>query len=191
MLARRLVEIRAGGPGLVQPLISRETLIDCGRAEALLAQAHERAAALLQEAERQAAAQLAEAQRAFWQQAEQQLKHWEQERLQMNRLLETHASQLVNQALQQLLGETPQPVRLQALLNQLLASQSEPVSATLRCHPQVRDCVQHWLDQQPATPWRLQPDASLADDEVQLSTEQGDFQLDWRAVCEALQLTAE
>lgn len=188
MLARRLVELRAGAPRLAQPLIRRETLIDCGRAEAVLAHAQEQAAALLQEAERHAEAQLAEARQAFWQQAEHQLMRWEQERLEINRLLESHASQLVNQALQQLLGETPEPARLNALLKQLSASQSEPVSATLRCHPQVRDTVQRWLDQQPATPWRLQPDASLADDEVRLSTEQGDFQLDWRSACEALQV---
>jgi type III secretion protein L len=185
MLVRRSLELRDGA-GLVQPLITRETLRDCGRAEAVLAQAQERAEDLLRQAERQREALLQQARQQFWQQAEAQLGEWERQRQRMWDLLEEHARELVNQALGRLLDEVPAAQRIDALLAQLLRSQREPMSATLHCHPQSCAAVQQWLERHGDSPWRLHPDDSLAADELCLASEHGDFRIDWRAARDAL-----
>lgn len=188
MFVRRSLKLRDGSGGLAQPLISHETLLDCGRAEGVLALARMQAAALLRQIEAQRDTLLEEAQRQFWQRAGAQLGQWEQQRQQMWRMLEEQARILVNQALRRLLDDTPPPRRLNALLNQLARSQTEPVSAVLRCHPSVEETVQQWLDLLGESPWRLCPDESLPPDELRLVTEQGDFCIDWRTASDALLL---
>lgn len=188
MLARRKIELRPDAPGLPHALITRQTLIDCGQAHALLERTQLMADKLLSTAQQASARQLEQAQREFWQQANAQLENWQREHSAMHAALESCATQLVNQALRHLLDDIPQHTQIDALLKQLLRAQCPPLSATLRCHPQAHETIRQWLNSQANSLWQLQSDEHLDAQALVLVTAQGDLRLDWPAVIEMLLL---
>ncbi|WP_339532580.1 type III secretion system stator protein SctL [Pseudomonas mucidolens] len=188
MLSLRKIKLHPEAAGLSQPVISRETLIDCGRAEALLKSTQVKAQEMLQHAEQDRERLIAQARAEFWKQANTQLQRWEAERQAMNSALENHATHLVNTALQQLLGEVVAPQRLNALLRQLIQAKSTQVKVTLRCNPHTYAQIQGWLARDGANAWHLQPDASLCALALVLETEEGDLRIDWETAVSRLLL---
>lgn len=186
MLTRRTIELQPGATGLPQVLISSQNLIDCGLANEVLAQARAQADELLSNAENAAETLLQKAHSEFWQQANAHLARWQQEHGALCQAIETSASQVVNQALERLLGEVPPQMRINALLAQLLPAQCPPLNATLRCHPQMLAPVQRWLSTHPDTAWQLQPDERLDICALVLVTAQHDLRIDWATTLKAL-----
>lgn len=188
MLARRKIELQPNASGLPHALITRQTLIDCGQAHALLERTQQMADELLNKAQQASGIRLEQAQREFWQQANAQLEHWQREHRTMLDALESCATQLVNQALRHLLDDIPQHTQIDALLKQLLRAQCPPLSATLRCHPQAHETIRQWLSSQANSLWQLQSDEHLDAQALVLVTAQGDLRLDWPAAVESLLL---
>lgn len=188
MLCHRKIELCPNSPRLPQPLISRETLVDCGRADQLLRQTKERARRLLRQAKQQCEEQRNEASHEFWERANRQLKHWQMERELMCNALEQSASKLTNQALRCVLEEVPSDQRITVLLRQLLEIQSPAPDMTLRCHPLVRNDVMRWISEQENTLWNLQSDDTLDTQGLVLETSEGDFRIDWASSMEVLLL---
>lgn len=188
MLARRSLELRPEGAGLLQPYIARETLADCGRAQAVLEQAQAHAAQLLEQASQDAAARVLEAQAQFWAAADTVLAAWEAQRQAMWEQIEACAARLVNEALTTLLETVPDQPRIDALVRQLAARHSDPVSATLRCHPDDVARLTQALGTQAGRPWAAVADADMHSGQLKLVTEGGSFALDWPTAVEALQL---
>lgn len=190
MLARRSLELRPEGQGLLQPFIARETLIDCGRAQRVIERATDQAAQLIAQASEAAEAQVLAAQAQFWEQANALLDTWEAQRQAMWQQLESSAARLVNQALQTLLDEVPDPARIDALVRQLARGQREPASATLYCHPEDLPNLTRSLGTAEHQPWTPVADASMGRHQVRLQTPGGSFQLDWPSAVQALQVPA-
>ncbi|MFL7961152.1 type III secretion system stator protein SctL [Pseudomonas kielensis] len=188
MLARRSLELRPDGQGLLQPYIARETLIDCARAQVVLEQAQAQATQLLERAGEDADAVVRNAQAQFLNSAEAVLAAWEAQRQAMWERIETSAAQLVNEALGVLLDEVPDPTRIEALVRQLAHRQHDPVSAPLRCHPDDLAHLVHSLGDRDGCPWTPVADASMARQQLQLETPGGTFLLDWTSAIEALRV---
>ncbi|MBC3345618.1 type III secretion system stator protein SctL [Pseudomonas sp. SWRI196] len=188
MFARRSLELRPDGQGLLQSYVARETLVDCGRAQAVLEQAQMRAARLIEQAAEQADAAVIAAQAQFWEQAETVLAAWEAQRQDMWQRIETSAAQLVNEALGTLLHDVPDQARIDALVRQLASRQDEPVSATLRCHPDDLANLTRSLGTVGERPWTAVADADMAVHQLLLETPGGTFLLDWATAVEALRL---
>lgn len=186
MLSRQVIELRPGTPGLHQTLITRENLIDCGQVNQVLAQAQAKADELLSNAQAASEILLKKAHNEFWQQANVQLEHWQREHNALCQGVESSASRVVNQALQLLLEDIPQPARICALLEQLLRTQCPPLSATLRCHPQALENIRQWLGTQPDSPWHLQTDEHLDTLALVLVTAREDLRIDWVTTATAL-----
>lgn len=191
MLSLRQIKLHPEAASLSQPVISRETLVDCGRAQALLENAQVQARELLLQAQQDREQLIAQARAEFWRQANTQLQRWETERQAINSAMENHATHLVNTALQQLLGEVPAPQRLNALLRQLTRAHNTQVNVTLRCDPHAYAQVQGWLTREGATAWQLQPDASLGALALVLETEEGDLRIDWGTAVSRLLLSED
>ncbi|WP_434696502.1 type III secretion system stator protein SctL [Pseudomonas sp. Z1-14] len=188
MLARRSLDLRPGGQGLLQPCIPRETLVDCGRAQAVLEQAQAHATQLIQGAAEEAGAAVLQAQAQFWETAETVLASWEAERQAMWERIETSAAQLVNEALGTLLNEVPDQTRIDALVRQLASRQHDSVSATLRCHPDDLAKLSQSLDSSGERPWTPVADPGMEAHQLKLETPGGMFLLDWATAVEALRL---
>ena len=186
MLSRRTIELRPGPPGLPETLISSQTLIDCGQASEILTQARAQADELLSNARQAAKALRQEAHDEFWQQANTHLARWQQEHSALCQAIEINASQVVNLALAQLLGEVPPQIRINALLRQLVQVQCPPLGATLRCHPQMLAPVQQWLSTHPDSSWQLQTDDRLDTQALVLVTAQHDLHIDWTTTLKTL-----
>ncbi|MCQ6256435.1 type III secretion system stator protein SctL [Pseudomonas sp. Q11] len=188
MLARRSLELRPDGQGLSQPYIARETLVDCARAQVVLEQAQVQAAQLLERASAEADATVLQAQARFWEKAETLLAAWEAQRQAMWERIETSAAHLVNEALGKLLDEVPEQVRIDALVRQIASRQDDPVSATLRCHPEDLENLTQSLGTDGRRPWTPVADADMARHQLKLETPGGTYLLDWPTAVEALRL---
>jgi len=188
MLARRSLELRPEGQGLQQPYIPYETLMDCGRAQAVLEQAQAQAAQLIAHAAEQADAAVIEAQARFWENAETVLAAWESQRQAMWERIETSAAQLVNEALGTLLDDVPEQARIDALVRQLATRQDDPIEATLRCHPDDLARLAQSLGAVGERPWTPVADANLNVQQLKLETPGGTFLLDWETAVNALRL---
>lgn len=188
MLARRSLELRPDGQGLSQPYIARETLVDCARAQVILEQAQVQAAQLLERASAEADATVLEAQAQFWGKAETLLAAWETQRQAMWERIETSAAHVVNEALGTLLNEVPEQARIDALVRQLTSRQDDPVSATLRCHPEDLASLMQSLGTDGKRPWTPVADADMERHQLKLETPGGTFQLDWPTAVKTLRL---
>ncbi|MBT2340238.1 MULTISPECIES: type III secretion system stator protein SctL [Pseudomonas] len=188
MLARRSLELRPDGEGLLQPYVARETLVDCARAQGVLEQAQAHAALLLERASETAEAKVLEAQAQFWNRADTVLAAWEAQRQAMWEQIESSAARVVNEALQTLLDEVPDQARIDALVRQLAYRQRDPASATLRCHPDDLANLTRSLGGGGGRPWTPLADAAMARHQLRLETPAGTFLLDWPSAVEALQL---
>lgn len=188
MLARRSLELRPEGQGLLQPYIARETLVDCARAQRVIERARDQAAQLLEQAGEAAEAKVFEAQARFWDRADALLATWEAQRQAMWDQIEASAARLVNEALQTLLDEVPEPARIDALVRQLASRQRDPASATLHCHPEDLASLTRSLGSADRQIWTLMADSGLDRHQVKLETPGGTFLLDWPSAVQALQL---
>jgi len=186
MLARRSLELRPDGRGLLQPYIAHETLVDCGRAQAVLEQAQVRAAQLIEHAAEEADAAVLQAQAQFWERAETVLAAWQTQRQAMWERIESSAARLVNEALAVLLDEVPDQARIDALVRQLASRQDDPVGATLRCHPADLARLEQSLGMAGERPWTPVADADMNVHQLKLETPGGTFLLDWDTAVEAL-----
>jgi len=188
MLARRSLELRPEGQGLLQPYIARETLVDCARAQRVIEHARDQAAQLLEQASEVAEAQVLEAQAQFWDKADALLATWETQRQAMWEQIESSAARLVNEALQTLLDEVPEPARIDALVRQLASGQRDPAAATLHCHPEDLASLTRSLGNASPQAWTPVADAGMDRQQVKLQTPGGTFQLDWPSAVQALRL---
>jgi len=188
MLARRSLELRPEGQGLLQPYIARETLVDCTRAQRVIEHARDQAAQLLEQANAEAEAKVLEAQARFRDQADALLATWEGQRQAMWDQIEASAARLVNEALQTLLDEVPEPARIDALVRQLASRQRDPASATLHCHPEDLASLTRSLGRADRQTWTPVAASGMDRHQVKLQTPGGTFQLDWPSTVQALQL---
>lgn len=188
MLARRLLELRPEGQGLLQPYIARETLVDCARAQRVIERARDQAAQLLEQANAEAEAKVLEAQARFWDKADALLATWEAQRQAMWEQIEGSAARLVNEALQTLLDEVPEPARIDALVRQLASRQRDPASAILHCHPEDLASLTRSLGSADRQTWTPVADSGMDRHQVKLQTPGGTFQLDWPSTVQALRL---
>ncbi|AXA57832.1 type III secretion system stator protein SctL [Pseudomonas thivervalensis] len=188
MLARRSLELRPDGQGLSQPYIARETLVDCARAQVVLEQAQVQAAQLLERARAEAQASVLEAQARFWEKAETLLATWEAQRQALWERIEASAAHVVNEALGTLLDEVPEQARIDALVRQIASRQGDPVSATLRCHPEDLASLTQSLGTDSRRPWTPVADADMQRHQLKLETPGGTYLLDWPTAVEALRL---
>lgn len=188
MLAQRSLELRPDGQGLSQPYIARETLVDCARAQIILEQAQVQAAQLLERASAEADASVLQAQARFWEKAETLLAAWEAQRQAMWERVETSAAHVVNEALGMLLNEVPEQARIDALVRQIASRQDDPVSATLRCHPEDLASLTQSLGSDGGRPWTPVADADMERHQLKLETPGGTYLLDWPSAVEALRL---
>ncbi|PBQ15656.1 hypothetical protein CCL09_18475 [Pseudomonas congelans] len=179
MFIRRKLSLDPNLPSLAQPLLRRECFSDVALASEHLQRARAEARALLADAQVEVERMLAEAQADFWARADAFLGDWEAERQAQRDALVEQAQGLLSQTLKTLLDEFPQEQRALALVRQLDQSQSRPVRATLRCAVDMHEPVEAWLQRQPRAHWQLERDTGLASGTLLLSTEQGDFGLDW------------
>jgi type III secretion protein L len=188
MLARRSLELRPDGQGLLQPYIARETLVDCARAQMVIEQAQAQTAQLLERAAIEADAVVLEAQAHFWKKAEALLAAWEAQRQAMWERIESSAAQLVNEALGTLLDNVPDQARIDALVRQLVYCQNDTVSASLRCHPEDLASLTQSLGTDGGRPWTPGADVNMARHQLKLETPGGTFLLDWATAVQALRL---
>ncbi|MGN8344706.1 type III secretion system stator protein SctL [Pseudomonas sp. SMV71] len=188
MLARRSLELRPEGQGLLQPYIARETLADCARAQRVIERAREQAAQLLEQANEVAEAKVLQAQARFWDKADALLSTWEAQRQAMWEQIESSAARLVNEALRTLLDEVPEPARIDALVRQLASGQRDPSDATLYCHPEDLASLTRSLGNTAPQPWTPVADAGMERHQVKLQTPGGTFQLDWPGAVQALRV---
>lgn len=186
MFIRRTLSFDTQQPGVAEPLLRREYFADVVLASEHLARAHLQAEALLAETRTQGEQMLVDAQADFWAQANAVLQDWEAERQAQREALVEQARSLVSQTLASLLGTLSEEERALALVRQIARSQTRPVRATLRCAVDLHDAVEVWLQQQPHTHWQLERDTGLAPGTLWLSTESGDFSLDWERLRERI-----
>lgn len=188
MLCRRKIELHKDRSGLPLVLIPKETLLDCGHANQLLARAQAQAEKLLRQAQEDREVLLEQTRLEFQEQAQDQLNQLEREHQTMCDDLEHSATLLVNQAIRCLLEETPPIQRVAVLLKQLLATQMPPVKATLLFHPQDRNHIEPWMNNHQELPWTLRPDDMLETQKMVLETEEGDFRIDWDSMLATLSI---
>ncbi|ATO33349.1 hypothetical protein DZA65_02367 [Dickeya dianthicola] len=190
MLTRRCLKLVAGTDVQEAELIRVEQLQQHQRGLAVMADARQQADALLDEARRQAHEAIAiatgQAERQFWQQADELLRGWQQEREQMESWLVAQCGQLLTDAMTRILKTVPDAERYPALLRQLLRTQGGEGRGTLYCHPERQAEVAAWLTEHSHLGWRLVSDDALAHDTLKLLTAQGVMTLSWQRAVEQL-----
>lgn len=182
MLCRYKISSPGGAPPLPGSLISCETLASYTQASNVVDQAKAEARQLLNTAHAQREALLEKVSVEVWQRANAQLKRWEIERQALCDSLEQYATSIANQAIHLLLEDTPAPQRMAALIKQLLASHVPAVKATLVCHPLELEAVRACLTNRGSTHWTLRADDTIKLQSLILTTEEGDFRIDWTSL---------
>ncbi|WP_248733115.1 type III secretion system stator protein SctL [Pseudomonas sp. MWU13-2517] len=188
MLCRHKIELSIPTASLPDALIPRAVLADSQQAERLLKHAQAQADTLLRQAQEKSEQWLEQAQAEFWQRANRQLQRWELERQAICERLEQIATSVTNQALSNLLEQTPPAERLSALLKKMLNTQVPAIAANLVCHPQDHLQVEHWLTLHSDAPWSLRLDNSLTAQTLILETDEGSFHIEWRSTVDSLLL---
>lgn len=185
MLCRYSIELCKNVPGLPRNVIPREELANWKQAQQLLRNANDQAAELLSLAEKQCETLRKEASLEIWRRADAQLKRWERDRQVMCDKLEHYATSITSRAIRCLLDETVTPIRLSALLKQLLANQIHEISATLLCHPQNLEEMRKCLGGYKITVWKLHADETVSPQTLVLKTDEGDFRISWSSMLAA------
>ena len=186
MFIRRTLEIDSRQASLAEPFFPRECFSNVALANAYLERVRAEADALLEQSRSAAARHRTEAEAEFWRRANALLADWERDRQLQRERLVTEVQALLRDTLSELLGSCSAQERAFVLVRQLVNSQTRPVRATLRCAVDVHLHIDAWLLQQGLEHWQLERDEGLADGTLWLSTEQGDFSLDWQALCDRL-----
>ncbi|MBE8590126.1 type III secretion system stator protein SctL [Pseudomonas sp. MAFF 301449] len=185
MLYRHTIDVPKDRHELPRSLIPREELANWIQAEQLLRHANDQADKLLSLAQKRCETLKEEASLEIWRRADAQLKRWEHDRQAMCDKLEQHASFITREAIRCLLDETPRPIRLAALLRQLMANQVHEVCADLFCHPHDFDEIERWFAHQKPTIWKLNADEATPPQTLILKTEEGDFCISWETMLTA------
>jgi type III secretion protein L len=169
-----------------EPLLRRETIEDCLLAAQVLEVAREQAQSILDAALTQAqalredAAEQAQAQ--VWEQAQALFDDWQTQREQMWEGLNETARQLLDEALRTLLGEVPEPTRIDSLLRHLKAAQPADEASVLHCHPDLAQVLAERLRVLGHSNWTVRADPQLPAQGLSLRTGSGDFNLSWQAL---------
>ncbi|GME46490.1 MULTISPECIES: type III secretion system stator protein SctL [unclassified Pantoea] len=183
MLTQKRITLLNGADDLA-PIISQAMLTSQQQGEDILRQAQQQAEEILAAAEQEAeACKLRAQERAeqdFWQQADSLLADWRRQQQQIESEMLTVMESVMRLALEQLLAEIPETPRLNALLRQLLRDKMLAEQASLCCHPPQQQPIADWLAAHTHLNWQLQPDETLAADNLKLVTAQGELHLDWQ-----------
>ncbi|MGF6109299.1 type III secretion system stator protein SctL [Pseudomonas frederiksbergensis] len=186
MLVRRRLSL--GTEALLrEPILRREDLADAQRASDLLLAAHAQAEALIAEAQGQCQRSLDQATGQFWAQANAFLQTLEDQRQALQRSAVESAEAMLTLALTRLFDDTSVIERGQALITHLAASQSDACTATLSCPPALFADVQAWLaGGRFAALWTLREESSMPPQTLRLSSDAGEFDLDWSGLVRCL-----
>ncbi|CAH6373991.1 type III secretion system stator protein SctL [Pantoea agglomerans] len=183
MLTRKKIALLNGADDLT-PVISQSVLTFQQQGENILRQAQQQAEQILAAAEEAAEAcklrAQARAEEDFWHQADILLAHWQHQQRQSESEILVIMDSVLTLALKQLLTEIPETQRLNALLRQLLRDKMQAEQASLCCHPSQQQPIGDWLATHTHLNWQLQPDETLAVDDLKLVTAQGELHLDWQ-----------
>jgi type III secretion protein L len=172
---------------LREPILRREDLADAQRASDVLRAAQTEAEALIAEAQTQCQRALDQAAGEFWEQANHFLQTLEDQRQALQRLAVESAEAMLTLALTPLFDGTDVAERGRGLINHLAASQSDPCTATLRCPPELFADVQAWVaDSRFAALWQVREDSSMPAQTLRLSSDAGEFDLDWPGLVRCL-----
>ncbi|WP_337013832.1 type III secretion system stator protein SctL [Pantoea sp. AS142] len=183
MLTQKKITLLNGADDLA-PVISQAMLTVQQQGEDILRQAQQQAEQILTAAEEEAVAcklrTQARAEQDFWHQADRLFAHWQQQQRQTESEVLAVMDNVLTLALEQLLTEIPEPQRLSALLRQLLRDKMRAEQASLCCHPSQQQPITEWLATHTHLSWQLQPDETLAVDNLKLITAQGELHLNWQ-----------
>ncbi|GFM58345.1 hypothetical protein PSCICF_45230 [Pseudomonas cichorii] len=186
MLTSRSLTLTSNRSTVNEPLLRREVLEQSLLAEELLEDARARAREILDiaEAEAEALRQRCEEQtRAeVWQQAQSLLDDLREQRERTLATVVEAAEDLVQQALQLVLGELSDGQKVSAVLRQLTSASPNEESALIYCHPDRITLLAQSLEEQGQLGWTLRGDPNLEPDAISLRTEHGDFSLSWNAL---------
>ncbi|WP_092164928.1 HrpE/YscL family type III secretion apparatus protein [Pseudomonas sp. NFACC37-1] len=188
MLIRRSMSL--GDLELGRELIVRhEQFADYRGAVDVMLQARADANALLQQAETLRQESLDRALAEFWAQACGFLEALEAERQQCREGVVEVCRELLNVVIGRLFDECPPKERIRILLDHLVATCAYPLSsATLKCHPELYVEVQAWLAANSSSAlWQLREDSTMAVQSIRLSTETGEYAVEWDDLRRSLQ----
>lgn len=191
MLIRRNLSL--GDPELGSTLIVRhEQFADYRAAVDVISRARVEADALLLEAENLRQDYLDRALAQFWDQASSLLEALEAERQQCRSNVVEVCRDLLNVVIDRLFDECPPRERIRILLEHLAASQANAAgSATLKCHPELSDEVQAWLEaNNNSRLWQLREDITMPVQSIRLSADAGEYEVDWISLQRSFQATA-
>ncbi|WP_226093519.1 type III secretion system stator protein SctL [Dickeya oryzae] len=190
MLTRRCLKLVAGTDMQDAEVIRIGQLQQHQHGLTVIDHAQQQAHVLLDEARQQARESVAQAtiqaERQFWQQADEILRGWQQEREQMESWLVSQCNHVLSDAMQHILNTVPDAERYPALLRQLLRTQGGEGRGTLYCHPDRQADVSAWLTEHSHLGWKLSNDEALTQDTLKLITAQGVMTLSWQQAVEHL-----
>ncbi|TPG88497.1 HrpE/YscL family type III secretion apparatus protein [Pseudomonas caspiana] len=186
MLVRRRLSLGTGAL-LREPILRREDLADAQRASDVLLAAQAQAEALIAAAQTQCQRLLDQAAGEFWTQANDFLQALEDQRQALQISAVESAEAMLTLALTGLLDDTGVAERGRALVRHLAASQSYACNATLSCPPELFADLQAWVaDSRFAALWQLRDDPSMPTQTLRLSSDAGEFDLDWPGLLRCL-----
>ncbi|WLG20907.1 type III secretion system stator protein SctL [Pseudomonas sp. FP1154] len=171
-------------------VVRREQFADYRTAVDVMSRARAEADAILLEAGRRQQEYLDRALAEFWGQASFFLEALEAERQQCRNSVIEVCRELLNVIIGRLFDECPPEARARILLEHLAASQAYPaVSATLKCHPERYGEVQAWLAANNASVlWQLRDDITMPIQSIRLSTDTGEYDIDWTGLRRSFQV---
>ncbi|WP_434698146.1 type III secretion system stator protein SctL [Pseudomonas sp. D1-1] len=173
-------------------IVRQERFADYRTAIDVLSQARADADALVLQAENLRQEYLDQALAEFWGQASCFLQALEAERQQCRNSVIDVCRELLNIVIDRLFDEFQPQERARILLEHLAASRAYPTgSATLRCHPELFSEVQAWLAADNASAlWQLREDITMPLQSIRLSTDAGEYDVDWIGLQRSFRATA-
>lgn len=186
MLHCRRISLRPDVEWLKQPLIRRETLEDCGCVDHMLEQAGAEADMLLARAQTERDELLARCEQSFWQQADETLMQWDNERQAMWDTIETHATTLVEQIMERVFNQVAATDQLRAMVDELTRVHRHAPEAEIHCHPSRIEAMQALLEDREQRHWRPVPDSGIEEDTLRLETNNGHFTIGWQSIRDML-----
>lgn len=179
MLVRRRLSLGDQGAGAAR-ILRHEQFTDAQAAVDLLERAQEQVQAMLDDAQARCQYVLDQAAGEFWDQAGAFLEGLDARYRDTQASVIEASSQLLNLALERLFDEASPGERARVMVKHLAASQSIATGATLSCHPELFDEVQAWVaGSRFAALWQLREDGLMPLTALRLSSETGEFDLDW------------
>lgn len=172
-------------------IVRQERFAEYRAAADVLSQARVDADALLLQAENVRQEYLDQALAEFWGRASCLSQALEAERQQCKNSVIEVCRELLNVVIDRLFDECQPRERAKILLEQLTACAAYPTgTSTLKCHPELFSDVQAWLAVNSASaPWQLREDVAMPLDSIRLSTDAGEYDVDWTALKRSFQAT--